>query len=90
MSFNDGKVYNDVTKPIGIKEILGYAIGESGLNFYWIIFLSIASSRSQKSESKLTIPPGNHEWSRARVSYSEIDSLEKDFIYLRDNGGIFY
>ena len=44
MSVKDRKVNNGVTKPIGIEENLGYAIGESGLNFYWIIFLLIASS----------------------------------------------
>jgi len=61
MSVKDRKVNNGVTKPIGIEEILGYAIDESGLNFYWIIFLLIVSSCHQKSQSNLPIRPGNHE-----------------------------
>ncbi|MFY0650724.1 MAG: MFS transporter [Cyclobacteriaceae bacterium] len=30
-------------KPLGIKEILGYSMGDSGLNFYWIIIGSYLS-----------------------------------------------
>ena len=43
MAVKDTKVSNSVSKTIGIKEILGYSIGDSGLNFYWIIIGSYLS-----------------------------------------------
>jgi hypothetical protein len=52
-----------------------------------LIALMIALGSCQtKSGSYLPIRPGNPEWPRAWVSYSIVDSLEKDFLDLKEHG----
>jgi hypothetical protein len=50
------------------------------------MLLFIVSSCHQKSPTNLPIRPGNPEWPRAWVSYSVVDSIEKDFIDLKAHG----
>lgn len=54
--------------------------------FHLIILVFLTGSCQSKSNSNLPIRPGNPEWPRAWVSYSVVDSLEKDFIDLKEHG----
>ncbi len=51
-----------------------------------IVLLSIAVSCREKSKSGKLIRPGSPEWPRAWVSYSVVDSLESDFVDLKEHG----
>ena len=51
-----------------------------------IILIFIAESCQDKSKSGKLIRPGHPEWPRGWVSYSIVDSLEKDFIDLKEHG----
>jgi len=51
-----------------------------------IIINLISGSCGNNSKSDLPIRPGHPEWPRAWVSYSIVDSLEKDFVDLKEHG----
>jgi len=51
-----------------------------------IIPILITGSCQERSRSGNLIRPGHPEWPRAWVSYSIIDSLEKDFLDLKEHG----
>ncbi len=51
-----------------------------------IILLFSTGSCQDNTKSKTLIRPGHSEWPRAWVSYSKIDSIEKDFIDLKEHG----
>lgn len=53
---------------------------------FLITLIFITGSCQENSVPKIPIRPGNPEWPRAWVSYSIIDSLEKDFMDLKEHG----
>jgi hypothetical protein len=50
-----------------------------------ILFIALGSCQ-KKNRSDVPIRPGNPEWPRAWVSYSVVDSMEKDFADLKKHG----
>ena len=55
-------------------------------NYLLLILLFLAAGCQEKPETNNLVRPGNVEWPRGWVSYSEVDSYEQDFADLKEHG----
>lgn len=56
------------------------------LKTFLFLLVAVTTGSCGKKSPDLPIRPGNPEWPRAWVSYSIVDSLEKDFTDLKEHG----
>ena len=61
-------------------------VTSSLFKFHLIILILFAGSCQEKKDTNTPIRPGHAEWPRGWVSYSEVESLEADFIDMKEHG----